>query len=254
MKPRICYTVWFSQRNRSTLLCEGLTATGIAGKPAELLELPPATSLLDFYQVNDYAALQAKLWQQRMTENGVFGMKANAPRKESDPIIGQLAKLSGLKVAAPTPYAVWENAFPNGKHIFLTRRNKIRQAVSWWKAIVTGQWHLEKGGERKVDSQVISQHYNFEAIKHLLLEISLRESKIQAFLEEGNIVPLTVVYEDFVKQYQQSIRSVIDFLGITDTQYPIKEPHYERLADELSDQWVERFRIQLQKDWKNVIW
>lgn len=38
MKPRICYTVWFSQRNGSTLLCEGLTATGIAGKPAELLE------------------------------------------------------------------------------------------------------------------------------------------------------------------------------------------------------------------------
>lgn len=254
MKPKISYTIWFSQRNGSTLLCEGLKSTGIAGKPAELLELPPDTSLLDYYQVPHYAALQDKLWQLGITPNGVFGIKANAPRKEKDPITEQLARIPGLEEAAPIHYAVWENAFPNVKHIFLTRRNKIRQAVSWWKAIVTQQWHLGKGEHRNTNNKQLDQHYNFEAIRHLLLEISLRESKIQAFLEEGNIVPLTLVYEDFIKQYQQTIHQVIAFLGIAQTEYSINEPHYEQLADELSDEWVERFRADLQKDWKNVIW
>jgi trehalose 2-sulfotransferase len=61
MKPKISYTIWFSQRNGSSLLCEGLRATGIAGKPGELLQLPKDTSLLEFYQANNYSELQDKL-------------------------------------------------------------------------------------------------------------------------------------------------------------------------------------------------
>lgn len=254
MKPTVSYTIWFSQRNGSSLLCEGLKATGIAGKPGELLEIPRATSLLDFYQVNSYPELQNKLWQEGMTTNGVFGLKANAPRKANDPILKELAQLPGVKPAAMDPYEIWENAFPNGKHIFLTRRNKVRQAVSWWKAIVTQQWHLEIGKEKQPVREDLRKQYNFEAIRHLLLEITLRESKIQAFLEAGSIVPLTVVYEDFVKEYTETIGKVIAFLGISQQAYPIKEPYYEKLSDAVSEEWVERFREELQKDWKHVIW
>src|SRR6188474_1724127 len=95
MKPKISYTIWFSQRNGSSLLCEGLESTGIAGKPGELLEFPRDTSLVEFYQVPDYAALQEKLWEKGMTSNGVFGLKANAPRKEKDPLMEELAKIKG---------------------------------------------------------------------------------------------------------------------------------------------------------------
>ena len=33
MKPRLPYTIWFSQQTGSTLLCKALESTGIAGKP-----------------------------------------------------------------------------------------------------------------------------------------------------------------------------------------------------------------------------
>jgi trehalose 2-sulfotransferase len=252
IKPSIFYTIWFSQRNGSTLLCEGLKATGIAGKPGEWVEMPQNTSLLEFYQAASYEDLQTKLWNQG-TANGVFGIKANAPRKENDLIMQELSQIPGVEPTT-THFEIWENAFPNGKHIFLTRINKIRQAVSWWKAIVTQQWHLVKGEEKQPFKNKLREQYNFEAIKHLLLEISLRESKIQAFLEEGNIVPLTIVYEDFIKEYVQTIRNVITFLGITQAEYPVKEPYYAQLSDEVSEEWIERFRKELQKDWKNVIW
>jgi trehalose 2-sulfotransferase len=62
------------------------------------------------------------------------------------------------------------------------------------------------------------------------------------------------VYEDFVKEYEKTIRNIIAFLGLTETEYPIKKPYYEQLSDELSEEWVERFRKELQKDWNSIIW
>ncbi|WP_342799609.1 Stf0 family sulfotransferase [Hyella patelloides] len=33
--PKLSYTIWFSQRTGSTLLCRALESTGIAGNPSE---------------------------------------------------------------------------------------------------------------------------------------------------------------------------------------------------------------------------
>ena len=253
MTPKISYTVWFSQRNGSSLLCEALKATGVAGKPGELFLIPDGVTLLDFYQAKNYPELQQKIWNAGMTTNGVFGVKVNAPRKENDWLIGELRNMSGTKATHPTNFAVWENSFPHGKHLFLTRRNKVRQAVSWWKAIVTQEWHRERGSEKQYVAHDIRDRYDFGAIKHLLLESSVLESKIQAFLEEGGVVPLTIVYEDFIKEYEGTIQRVIDFLGIADD-YQVSQPHYEQLADEVSEEWVDRFRQEIQSGWPAVKW
>lgn len=254
MKPRISFTIWFSQRNGSSLLCEGLTSTGVAGKPGEHFLGPANTSLLDFYKAKGYKELQQKIWQRGMTVNGVFGMKIQAPKKNKDSTINQLAKFPGLHEPNPTNHKVWENAFPNGKHIFLTRRNKVRQAVSWWKAIVTEEWHRENGKVRPYSISDIKDKYNFAAIRHLLIEATFLENRIQDFLDEGNIVPLTIVYEDFIKQYEKTIRSIIDFLEITETTYSVGKPNYEQLADEVSEEWIERFRDEMQTGWEKRIW
>lgn len=253
MKPKISYTIWFSQRNGSSLLCEALTSTGVAGKPGEHLLTPANASLLDFYRAKDYEELQQKLWQAGMTANGVFGIKVQAP-KTDDWVDNELAEFPGLGKSQPTNYEVWENAFPNGKHIFLTRRNKVRQAVSWWKAIVTEEWHRARGKERPYSALAIRDRYDFLAIRHLLLEANFLENRTQGFLDEGNIAPLTIVYEDFIKEYEATVRRIVDFLGITETSYSVAKPYYEQLADEVSDEWTERFRVEMQKDWHKKIW
>ena len=254
MKPRISFTVWFSQRNGSSLLCEGLKSTGVAGKPGEHFLAPANTSLLDFYKAKNYEELQRKIWQRGMTGNGVFGIKVQAPKKSKDSTISELSKLPGLHESNPTNYRVWESAFPNGKHIFLTRRNKVKQAVSWWKAIVTEEWHRKSGKVRPYSTSDVKDSYNFAAIKHLLIEATFLENRIQDFLDEGSIVPLTIVYEDFIKQYEKTIRSIIDFLEIAETTYSVDEPSYEQLADEVSEEWTERFKNEMQSDWEKRIW
>lgn len=72
MKPKLSYTIWFSQRTGSTLLCQALTSTEIAGKPSELMS---NDNLLTKYQLNNYVELQKRLWQLGSTSNQVFGVK-----------------------------------------------------------------------------------------------------------------------------------------------------------------------------------
>jgi trehalose 2-sulfotransferase len=78
--PKLSYTIWFSQRTGSTLLCKALQSTGVAGQPGEWLNCYTLSdfNLLDKYQLSNYAELQQKLWQLGTTPNGVFGVKTTA--------------------------------------------------------------------------------------------------------------------------------------------------------------------------------
>ncbi|MCB0686234.1 MAG: hypothetical protein KDC53_06905 [Saprospiraceae bacterium] len=174
------YTIWFSQRNGSTLLCKGLESSKVLGHPGEIFNLNGSKSLISKYEAKDYSHLQEIIYRLGSGSNGVFGIKTNAPKKEDDPIINELKLLPVVKDNSPSGnisnFAVWEKIFPNGKHIFLTRRNKVRQAVSWWKAIVTNEWHRKQGDSPKLPIENISGKYDFAAIKHLLIEISMRRA------------------------------------------------------------------------------
>ena len=75
MRPARSYTIWFSQRTASSLLCKALEGTGIAGKPGEWLYAPYAKDFLPYYGVKSHAELREKLWSLGSTANGVCGLK-----------------------------------------------------------------------------------------------------------------------------------------------------------------------------------
>jgi LPS sulfotransferase NodH len=65
---------------------------------------------------------------------------------------------------------------------------------------------------------------------------------------------LTIVYEDFISAYDQTVRHVLDFLELDASKVEITPPYYVRLSDEISEQWAEQFRDDLQKGWQNKGW
>jgi len=256
MKTSKFYAIWFSQRNGSTLLCKALEMTNVLGRPNELFTVQPNEKLLTKHKAENYQQLQEKIYALGSSTNGVFGVKLNAPKKENDPIINELRLFPKAYTESnlTTNFAVWEKVFPNCKHIFLTRRNKVRQSVSWWKAIMTKEWHRKVGELTQVSDPKLAEKYNFDAIKHLLIETTIRESKIQAFLKEGNSTALTIVYEDFISDYNGTIKRIGKYIGEDVEDADIESPYFSKLADDISDEWTERFRIELQKDWANKIW
>jgi LPS sulfotransferase NodH len=250
MKPRLSYTIWFSQRTGSTLLCKALEATGIAGNPREWFNCKP--DLLDTFHQTNHADLQEYIWDLGSTPNGVFAINHSFYEPHFSQLIETLRKFPNCPPAETNRTTIWEHVFPNHHHIFMTRRNKIRLAVSWWKAIQSGEWHLMTGEPRKLVD--LSNAYSYDAINHLYNECSMREAGIQEFFATGNIVPLTIAYEDFTQQYEQTIQNILDYLELDSKTATIVPPQLTQTADSISEEWVQRFREERQHGWPNKGW
>ena len=136
MTPTKSYRIWFTQRSGSTVLCKGLEQTGIAGIPLELFNIDVGNSFSNTYKIATYTQLKTKLWKLGSTDNGVFGIKHDLHTARYNNLFTEILQLRNIKNQSSLNHdSIWSDIFPNCKHIFLTRRNKIRQAVSWWKAI-----------------------------------------------------------------------------------------------------------------------
>lgn len=251
MKTELSYTIWFTQRTGSTLLCKAIESTGIAGVPREWFNCPP--DLLSTFKKNDHAELQEYLYKLGTTSNGVFAINHSFHEPHFSQLIETLRKFPSCKPNETKRIAIWEQVFPNHRHIFMTRRNKVRLAVSWWRAIQTGEWHLPASEPRK-PVELSPDAYSFDAINHLYNECSMREAGIQEFLAEGGIAPLNIFYEDFIQNYEGTVRTILVYLGLDYGSVSIAPPALTKLADPISEEWAQRFRKERQKDWPNRGW
>ncbi len=250
MNPKLSYTIWFTQRTGSTLLCKAIESTGIAGVPREWFNCPP--DLLTTFHKTSHADLQDYLYKLGSTSNGVFGINHSFYEPHFSQLTETLQKFPACPPTETKRTAVWEHLFPNHHHIFMTRRNKVRLAVSWWRAIQSGEWHVPANESRKpID---LSDAYLFDAINHLYNECSMREAGIQEFFAEGGITPLNIIYEDFVQNYEQTVRMILDYLELESRSITIAPPALTKLADDVSEEWAQRFREERQKDWVNRGW
>lgn len=247
MPPKISYVVWHTQRTGSTLLCTTLQATGIAGVPDEWPEVQLTHS------VNGARPIRDRLWSEQTTPNGVLGVKWSYYQPTVEQFFdvfgrGELNDRSDRRRA-------WDRVFPNCHHVVMTRRNKIRLAVSWWKSIQGGPGHLSQDGsplpwQRSVPRTPgdLVNAYNFRAIKALMLEAVRREAHLQELLTELGALPLSITYEDLVLGYESTVRDLLRYLGLDARVPEIPPPLLAHTSDEVNDDWAGRFLIELDRD------
>ncbi len=250
MTPKLSYTIWFTQRTGSTLLEKAIESTGMAGIPREWFNCPP--DLLTTFKKKDNAELQEYLYKLGSTPNGIFGISHSFYEPHFSQLTETLRNFPAAGSAPSKRTALWERVFPNHRHIFMTRRNKVRLAVSWWRAIQSSEWHVPTDQARTpVD---ISDKYSFDAINHLYNECSMREAGIQEFFAEGGITPLNIFYEDFIQNYEATVRTILNYLDLDSKSASIAPPALTQLADSISEEWAQRFRAERQDGWTNLGW
>jgi trehalose 2-sulfotransferase len=89
----------------------------------------------------------------------------------------------------------------------------------------------------------LAGQYDHNALTHLLIEANLREAAMQEQFDLWRVVPYTVVYEDLIASYEATVRGLLDFLRIPGHQnLAVPQPAFDRLADEVSESWHQRFR------------
>jgi trehalose 2-sulfotransferase len=254
----ISYFVCATQRSGSTLLCELLKGTEVAGVPDEFFEALRSTGRprqsRQYFEDPTVAHLAARLattdpgtpeqlgdfegWfpyalQRGTSNNGVFGAKMMW--NYFDDFRARLRELPGLHDA---PFDDALNAvFPKLRIVFVRRRDKVSQAVSLWKAIQTQQWRDE------VDQPAESSRaeYDYQALRHLVSELHRWDARWEDWFHATGREPVRVIYEEFVDARAATVGRVLDALGIAPREGGGKGP-MRRQADTLSQDWVVRFR------------
>jgi LPS sulfotransferase NodH len=240
--PKQSYIIWFSQRVGSAVLAQALEDTGIAGRPREWLYDESGAVLMAKLGVSNAVALRETLWCNATTANGVFGIKYGMSCDWHREITSLLAGALPDADRGDERQA-WEAFFPRCKHVFMTRRDKVRLAVSWWRAIKSEEWHRPSGAAPKLPAAGLVDLYRYEAIEHLIIEACLREADMQALFARWGVIPHTIVYEDFTARYEATVRELLEFLEIPEREgIAIPPPALAQLADEISEAWCQRYR------------
>lgn len=236
------YLVCATERSGSTLLCELLAGTGIAGRPEEYFEFLSATGRVR--QPREYfppdadpeilelllpleAPVPAVPWGRRLgdalergtTPNGVFG-----------------AKMMWAYLPDFLAHGEPEEQLGPLRWVHVERRDTLAQAISLWRAVQTAQWRAEDR------DAAVEPVFHAEAIAHLKARLEDHAAAWRRWFAERGIEPLEIVYEAFAEHPQATICRVLDHIGVPSEGVHVPEPPMRRQADARSQDWVDRFK------------
>ena len=265
--PKLSYLVCATPRSGSTLLCALLDQTGVAGHPEEYFEalrhsgmprrpheyfdpqrhaniierlafreMPDGVvrSPNPLWDPNDYSRYLEWALEHGMTPNRVFGAKLMWG------YLGDFATLlrsvEGL-AELPLPDLL-TRTFPGLRYVQITRENKVRQAVSLWKAVQTQDWRQSEGKRRGPAPQPV---FSFRAINYLVRQLTAHDAAWDAYFLGLGRPPLKITYEELADDPEPVVRRVLDHIGIPAPEPLLLEaPQLSVQADELSEDWVRR--------------
>jgi LPS sulfotransferase NodH len=273
--PEVSYLICATPRSGSTLLCDALEGTGIAGHPAEhfevLLETGQPRQPRDYFQRSNDPEVWALLDDPEFRDIlGEYGGRYSEHPARRDPtwrppdfealleealregttengVLGTKIMWAYfrdfVRLARRTrgledvrPCDVPGAVLPNLRlFVWIRRRDTARQAVSLWKALQTQQWRRDS--DEDLGEQGL--RFSFAAVNHLKLRIDEHNAAWQGFCDGCREEPLKVVYEDLVEDYEGTVLRLLDGIGIPIPEnFAVEEPRMKRQADELSEEWV----------------
>jgi trehalose 2-sulfotransferase len=276
--PERSYLVCATPRSGSTLVCQALKETGVAGRPEEYFEALVQTGRprrpeqyfigvddqsirdhLDQLGRSDDLPPRSPLWSRSAydrylewvfdvgtTPNGVFGAKLMwGYFGDFVSLLRNIPAYRDVALADLLP-----TVFPNLSFIRVVRANKVRQAISLWKAVQTASWRQEDSSQGDDDGDSYAAYsrshgpplqFHYGAISHLLDVILAEEASWDAFFEHSRIRPELVLYENFYADYDVATRNVVERLGLQLPDGWQAKPRMKRQSTGLNDDWARRY-------------
>jgi LPS sulfotransferase NodH len=259
------YLVCATPRSGSTLLCDLLTATGIAGHPEEYFQLLPRVSRArhpreylepvwegevarilgprspiddELTQLEQQNAATFDEYLERIrafatTPNGVFGAKVMWGY-----FPGLVWHLAGDGAGVDDAPALLDAELPGLRYLHVTRRDKERQAMSLWRALQTWTWRADQAPP--ADRPIV---FCRRAIEHLTASLEADDDAWRAWYRRNGITPaITVVYEELAADPDRGVRDVLDALGLEPPDGHRAAPRLRPQADSVTEEWRDLLR------------
>jgi LPS sulfotransferase NodH len=254
--PKFAYLVCATPRSGSTLLCETLRTTGTAGNPLEHFEVlrhssQPRQPHEHFEGVDDPDVLNllsapdpprrdpepsADWWERILrdgtTPNGVWGGKLMWGHV--DDLLDRAHELDGVPPDADLDATLRALFGADLRLVFVTRADKVAQAVSLWRAVQTQAWRAGHG----VPAQ--EARYAFAAIDHLVHQLEDHDAQWRRWFAVHGWAPHAVSYDELAADPPRTVGAVLRALGLPDDHVPA--PATERQGDGRSRAWADRYR------------
>ncbi len=262
MAPELSYVVCATPRSGSTLLCELLKSTGVAGRPEEYFEARPQTGLPphpgDYLEglprtgagirddetppsapeysslvgLSSYREHLQRTFALGTTDNGVFATKLMWRNLADVHVLASpLPEYRGLSIER-----LLDRLLDHPHYVWMTRRDKARQAVSLWRALQTRSWRREHPDQAQAPD---SLRYSFEGIDHLVQSLQAEDERWRMFFATNRLAALEVLYEDGLERDRiATVDRVLAHIGVESPVGWTCPVRMFRQADELTERWV----------------
>ncbi|MFT5685294.1 MAG: LPS sulfotransferase NodH [Myxococcota bacterium] len=231
--PPKTYVIASTPRTGSTLLSRMLWDTGCVGAPKEYLN-----------------PMQLRDWEVRLGTTGsrlrhrlLSGRRLAVvgPAWSAHRLAAHLARVRqrrsgggwfGLKLHH---HHLGRLTRPADRWVFLTRTDQVAQAVSWARALQTGQWI---GGEAPRPAR-----YSRWLIQRCLNRVKSGESGWEAFFLRIGVSPLRLKYEALTASPGSTLCAALAHLAVSDTNESAAViPTLVSQTDATSSAWIARFK------------
>jgi trehalose 2-sulfotransferase len=232
MKPVISYIIASVQRSGTHLLRSIFCSTGVAGSPDEFFLSKPGETWEGLWGAPSRLAYIERIFEQNTTANGVFGTVVMWSYLEQ--MLQMLQEIEEYKNL--TGSQLLAAVFDRPKYVWMRRRDRVAQAVSWAIACQTGVW-AQKRGEKPQPRG--TPHFDFAVIDEWCRRIAAHEAGWANYFRENQIEPLVLFYEDVVASHRAAAESVLEFLGLrVPPALEIPTPVVQKQPTKISEEWA----------------
>ena len=254
--PATTYLVVATPRSGSTLLCETLRASGVAGNPLEHFEVfrhssQPRQPREYFTGVEDPEVLDllsaldpprpdpepSAAWWERIraegaTPNGAWGGKLMW--NHVDDLLARARELDQVPADADLDATLRALLGDDLRLVHVTRPDKVAQAVSLWKAVQTQTWRAHRG------TPAAEARYAFAGVDHLVGQLEAHDAAWRNWFAATGRTPHVVDYDALAADPAGTVSGVLRFLDLPADDVPA--PATERQGDARSREWADRYR------------
>lgn len=204
------YLLCATPRSGSNHLCSILTHYACFGEPREYLFV----KFIDEIFLKEWDVPKqhyiVEIISRTQTKNGVVGIKLMG---------GYLYETLDFIRENTNNYEandveLMKRYFGDISFIFLTRNNKLEQAISLWKAFKTNQWYEKISDKKNQEASFYENNASLEEIRSHIIDILEQERIWIEFFKKNAIDYLTLGYETYIKDVPKTIQQISDHLSI----------------------------------------
>jgi len=210
-------------RTGSSHLCSGLSSVLPIGKPTELLN-----------------ARDTLVWEKKKRGVSTFAELLESYFDESPETIVFKTSWNDFSYFKDKIFGM----FPKLKIIYLNRLDVEAQAVSLFKAIVSGHWHDSpdiKRGEKLTENQLM-QKFDLPRICRIIGELDKEKSAWEEFFFTHQTLPVRINYESFMSDLPAAVKLVAKAVGYEHIDVACAHSNFSALSDKVNDEWLKILR------------